>query len=253
MTIRYFSDNRNGKLAYVHLPATKAGGALPAVMFLGGFKSDMAGTKAVYLEDQCRLRGQEFVRFDYSGHGVSDGDFVDGTIGSWLADAMDILDHIVARDVILVGSSMGGWISLRLLQERESRIKGFVGIAAAPDFTKRVKSEMSVADHDMIALLGRLEVPNDYSDEPYIFTRSLLEDGDAQSILGQHHKVAVPMVLIQGKEDEDVPWQTAERINSAYPRAKIDIIYVEDGDHRLSRDQDLTLINDHVMRLSSLA
>ncbi|PCJ03285.1 MAG: alpha/beta hydrolase [Alphaproteobacteria bacterium] len=220
-------------------------------MFLGGFKSDMAGTKALYLEEKCSARGQEFVRFDYTGHGVSDGAFVDGTISAWRQDALDILDHVVTgRDVVLVGSSMGGWIALRILLERPDRVKGLVGIAAAPDFTKDVEEQMSAADRQMMADLGRLEIPNDYSDEPYIFTKALLEDGQEQSLLHKTYRISCSLTLIQGKLDADVPWEKACRIKECFQGPNTDIIFIEDGDHRLSRDDDLAVIDRHVMKLS---
>ena len=251
MTISYYSDDRDTRLAYVRLEATAEGDSLPAVMFLGGFKSDMAGTKAVFLEEQCRARGQEFVRFDYSGHGESDGAFADGTIGSWAQDALDVLDNIVKRDVVLVGSSMGGWISLLLLKERPERIKGVVGIAAAPDFTKDIEEKMTDSDWDMVHKIGRLEVPNDYSVEPYIFTKDLLDDGKENSLLDKTHNIEAPLILLQGKLDDDVEWEKANRIVKSFPGPETQAIFIDDGDHRLSRDQDLKLIDQQVCRISA--
>lgn len=254
MCVSYFSENRALRLAYVRIAPSAEGCALPAVLFLGGFKSDMMGTKAIYLEAQCTARGQEFVRFDYTGHGLSEGAFVDGTIGSWKRDAQDILDHVVkAREVILVGSSMGGWIALLLLIEHSARIKGVVGIAAAPDFTKDIEARMGQAERDMVEEIGRLEVANDYSDEPYIFTKELLEDGRAQSVLHEEYRISCPLTLIQGKLDADVPWEKALKIQECFQGPNTHIEFVEDGDHRLSRDQDLILINTHIMKLSGIA
>ena len=251
MAVSYYTKDDGLKLAYVHVPASGEGENLPAVMFLGGFKSDMEGTKALYLEEQCRMRGQEFVRFDYSGHGESEGEFVDGTISAWAGDAWDILDNIVTRDVILVGSSMGGWISLLLLLERSECVKGVVGIAAAPDFTKDIEAEMSNAEQEMMERQGRLEVPNDYSDEPYIFTKALIEDGRERSLLNKTYRINVPLVLIQGKLDEDVKWEKAVLILTCFQGPDTQVVFVEEGDHRLSRDQDLALIGSHVTRLST--
>ena len=253
MSVSYFSENRELRLAYVRVAPSAQGRALPAVLFLGGFKSDMMGTKAIYLEEQCAARGQEFVRFDYTGHGLSDGAFVDGTIGSWKKDAQDILDHVVkAREVILVGSSMGGWIALRLLIEYSARVTGVVGIAAAPDFTKDVEVRMGQAERDMVEEIGRLEVANDYSDEPYIFTKALLEDGRMQSVLHEQYSISCPLTLIQGKLDADVPWEKALKIQKCFQGPNTHIEFVEDGDHRLSREQDLALINTHIIKLSDI-
>ena len=250
MGVHFFDQEDGGRLAYVHVPAQENGKALPSVMFLGGFRSDMEGTKAVFLENCCRARGQEFVRFDYSGHGQSSGAFVDGTIGRWKNDARDILDRVVDGDVILVGSSMGGWISFLLLLERAERIRGVVGIAAAPDFTKDIEAQMSDAQKMEMQQNGRVETPNDYSDEPYVFTKALIDDGRVRSLLHMQHKIDVPMILLQGKLDADVPWEKALRIQKTFTGAHTEVVFIDDGDHRLSRDQDLALIDQSVQKIS---
>ncbi|MCB1784114.1 MAG: alpha/beta hydrolase [Alphaproteobacteria bacterium] len=252
MTIQYLHGSGHVNLAYVYRVPTGNAANLPAVMFLGGFCSDMSGTKATYLEERCAARGQKFVRFDYSGHGESDGAFADGTIGSWARDAMDILDRVVTGKVVLVGSSMGGWIALRLLLARPDRVAGVVGIAAAPDFTKDIEALMTEAQKKSIAAEGFFEVPNDYGPEPYVFTRHLLEDGRAQCVLGNVHPLSVPLTLVQGKMDMDVPWKKALAIEGAFPGAATKVIFVEDGDHRLSRPEDLALIDREVMAVSGL-
>lgn len=253
MSLSYYESSRGIKLAYIHKSPTKAGENIPAVMFLGGFKSDMEGTKARYLEEQCTNRGQEFLRFDYSGHGQSGGAFVDGTIGAWLQDAVEVMDHVLdGRDVILVGSSMGGWIALRMLLAGAKAIKGVIGIAAAPDFTKDVERAMGQTEHEMMVRLDRLEVPNDYSDEPYIFTRALLEEGAQQCVLGQEYSIQVPLILIQGKQDADVQWEKAVAIKQAFNGPQTNIIFIEDGDHSLSRESDLAIIGREVQALSVL-
>lgn len=250
MSIRYLNNSRSEKLAYIHYSATEQGEHLPTVMFLGGFKSDMEGTKAIYLQEQCQNRGQEFVRFDYTGHGISEGEFTDGTIGKWAQDATDILDNVVSRDVILVGSSMGGWISLLLLLSRSERIKGVIGIAAAPDFTTDIENQMTEEQRQMVKDIDRLEVPNDYSDEPYIFTRALLEDGKKQSLLNRTHNINAPLTLIQGKQDADVAWEKAIKIQECFKGANTQVIFVDDGDHRLSRPEDLELIDEQVRSMT---
>ncbi len=251
MSVSYLKREGKNRLAYVHSEA-KAGVKLPYVLFLGGFKSDMQGTKAQYLEAQCKARGQGFVRFDYSGHGQSDGQFVEGTIGIWRDDARDILDEVAQGPVILVGSSMGGWIALLLMSERAARVQGVVGIAAAPDFTKDVEARMGTQERDELKRTGRLEVSSEYDDEPYIFTQGLLEDGKGQRVLGRIHMISKPLILVQGKLDADVPWQKTRDIRDAYPACSIDVIFVEDGDHRLSRPQDLALIDAQIVKLSTL-
>lgn len=224
--------------------------SLPLVMFCGGYKSDMGGTKATYLEDFCQSRDQSYLRFDYSGHGASGGDFEEGTIGSWANDALDIYRKCAdGHPVILVGSSMGGWVSLLLSLKLGDSLKGMIGIAAAPDFTVRLWHEdfndeqRGIMDRD-----GRIEIPNDYSDEPYIFTKALIHDGEQNQLLNQQHDMNAPIILLQGKQDADVPWQTAEAIKKSFSNVRI--VYIDDGDHRLSRSQDLDLLAQEIIVLS---
>lgn len=236
-------------LAYFFSPAA-AGSVLPCVMFLGGFRSDMSGSKALALEADCKKRGQAFVRFDYSGHGISEGRFEEGCIGQWFADARDILDQVVPPgDVVLVGSSMGGWISLLLLLERKERVKGLVGIAAAPDFTLAIEQALTEAQRLEIEHQGFVEAPSAYG-PPYIITKKLIADGRERSVLNRQHKVDVPMTLVHGRLDQDVPWRTAEEIQRKFEGPQTRILYVEDGEHRLSRPEDLALICAEVEAVS---
>ncbi len=250
MTISYFQTHRGYQIAYCQTNVQSGKEGLPTVVFLGGFKSDMAGTKAIYLEEECKKRGQGFVRFDYFGHGESEGRFVDGTIGRWTEDAADILDNIAHGDIILVGSSMGGWVSLLLLHRYAKRIKAFIGIAAAPDFTKEIEAELSDRQTEEMMENGLVKVPNEYSDDPYIFTRALIEDGRQQCVLDKVHSITTPMVLLQGKCDTSVPWEKALRIKEQFQGPQSDVIFIDDGDHRLSRDQDLALLGNVVERFT---
>ena len=248
---------REGKpnLAYVLTEFSEEGSDLPLVMFCGGYKSDMNGTKATYLEDVCKARGQAYLRFDYSGHGASDGAFEDGKIGSWLDDALDVYDAAGrGRPVILVGSSMGGWIALLFAVQRVGSLKGLIGIAAAPDFTKGLwEEELTEEQRQTIMEKGKLEIPNDYSDEPYIFTKVLFEDANNHMLLDGKHNIEAPMRIIQGMKDTDVPWQTAVRIQESFIGDDVETIFVDDGDHRLSRPEDLELLAKEVTRLSDKA
>lgn len=239
-------------LAYVYVPASGSGKDSPVVMFCSGFKSDMEGTKALYLQEQCQKRGQGYVRFDYRGHGQSDGKFEDGTISLWKQDAMDIMDHIKAEHFILVGSSMGGWISLLLLEARKGSIAGMVGIAAAPDFTRSFRDETFTAElRAEIKEKGYVALPNDYSDEPYIITNALIEDGENNLFMDRSHNIDVPVRLVQGMQDTDVPWQTAHRIKNNI-EGDVEAFLVEDADHRMSRDEDLTLIDAQIRAINDL-
>ncbi|QQG36339.1 MAG: alpha/beta hydrolase [Micavibrio aeruginosavorus] len=219
----------------------------PAVLFLGGFRSDMQGSKALYLDQACRAREQPFVRFDYRGHGLSGGDFKQGTIGLWLKDALDILDQLTAGPVVLVGSSMGGWIGLLLARCRPARICGFIGVAAAPDFTRGIWDErMSAEDRKIMQQQGFIQVPNHYGAEPYVITQSLIEDGARHYILETPPLIGGQIHLVQGMKDEDVVWRTASRLQAALEQAgnpSVQVHFVEEGNHRLSRPDDLVLID----------
>ncbi len=247
MSCQYLEHNETA-LAYHALPAT--GPRQPTVMFLGGYHSDMTGTKALYLEEQCRLRGQGFIRFDYSGHGASGGKFEDGSLSRWKDDARAILDHVVPTGpVILAGSSMGGWIALLLAREHPERIAGVVGIAAAPDFTRQMAAALTQAQKAEMAAQGFIHVPNNYSPEPYLITKSLLDDGEKHCLLDHPFKLPMPVRLVQGMKDEDVPWQTAHRIKNVI-EGDVEVLLRENGDHRLSQPDDLALIGAQVAALS---
>jgi esterase/lipase len=250
MTPSFLKRPDKPDLAYVYTPPKNS--ALPVVVFLGGFKSDMSGTKAGFLEAQCQISGQGFMRFDYSGHGMSGGVFKDGTISQWKEDVMDILSLIPSDRIILIGSSMGGWLSLSLLSGNDPRMKGFIGIAAAPDFTVEVERRLTDAQRREMHENGYIEAPNDYSDEPYIFTKALLEDGRKNFVLGKKHHTNAHIVLIQGKMDADVPWETVNKIKEHFTAPSFDIKLVEDGDHSMSRQEDLIILADTLERMNAL-
>lgn len=247
--------DRSGKpkLAYVYTPPQNQD--LPIVMFLGGYRSDMGGTKAVYLEQQCKARGQGYVRFDYRGHGDSDGLFEDSTIGDWKEDALAIYDHVCGdQPVILVGSSMGGWIGLMVARERSAGVKAFVGIAAAPDFSEAIYNDsLDDAQRAELHEKGIVYVPNDYSDEPYAYRLDFYEEAKSHLLLTQPQSASHPMRLLQGMKDIDVPYEVAVKIKEVYAGADCEIIKVEEGDHRLSTPDDLELLNNTIKELSKLA
>ncbi|MGB4057137.1 MAG: alpha/beta hydrolase [Alphaproteobacteria bacterium] len=246
---------RPGKptLAYIYTESDVKGKKLPLLMFCGGYRSDMNGTKASYLEEQCRKRGQAYVRFDYSGHGQSEGDFSDGTIGGWMYDALDVLNHISpSGPVVLVGSSMGGWIALLMALRWTGTLLGFVGIAAAPDFTKDLYGAMTPAQKRTLDEAGIVAIENDYSDTPYEFTLKLYEESQSHMVLDRPRSIDCPVCLIQGMQDKDVPWETAVKIQKNFSGSEIDVVFVEDGDHRLSRPEDLELIDREIRRLCGI-
>ncbi|MBP0493069.1 alpha/beta hydrolase [Pararoseomonas indoligenes] len=226
-------------LAWAALPGTG-----PAVVFLGGFRSDMEGSKAVHLRDHCAERGRAFLRLDYSGHGISGGAFEDGTIGIWAEDAAQVIEARAPGPLVLVGSSMGGWIALLLAQRwGAGRVKGLVGIAAAPDFTEALMpGEFTEADREALASDGVLRRPSQYG-EAIPITRRLLEDGRNHLLLPGPIAYEGPVRLLQGMADPDVPWRHALRIVEALPGPDTVLTLVKDGDHRLSRPQDLALLS----------
>jgi pimeloyl-ACP methyl ester carboxylesterase len=250
MSIKYLERAGAPRLAYCLTEASEKGAQLPALLFCGGYRSDMAGTKALFLEEQCRARGQAFLRFDYRGHGSSDGDFMDGTISRWKEDARAMLGLLAPHPVVIAGSSMGGWIALLLGRDLPQRIAGIVGIAAAPDFTKNLEDEkLTPAQRADMNGRGYIEEPNDYDPQPYVFTRALREDGRANFLLDGVTELPMKIRLIQGMRDADVPWQTAHRIRAAIA-GDVEVFLVEEGDHRLSRPQDLALIGREAAALS---
>lgn len=222
----------------------------PIIMFLTGLASDMMGSKASYIDDVCSHYGFGYVRFDFRGHGQSHGTFKDGTIGLWLEDAMAIFDMVLCgREIYLVGSSMGGWISLLLARARAERVKGLIGLAAAPDFTKDIKQEMTTSQKNDLEKNGYFILPSDYGTEGYSITKSILEDGDKHCLLDAPLNIHCPVRLIQGKKDADVEWTTAQRIYDVLTTPDKKIIYRPAGDHRLSTPEDLDVLKSVLLEL----
>jgi pimeloyl-ACP methyl ester carboxylesterase len=225
------------RLAY-----TLISGKDPAVVFLPGFRSDMTGDKATHLAQLCAARGQAMLRFDYSGHGASGGRFEDGDIGQWTADALALIDAFTQGPLVLVGSSMGGWVALLAALARPGRVAGLVGVAAAPDFTERLMWQaMSPREREQLMAEGVLHVPSQYGD-PYPITRRLIEDGRRRLLLDEPIALDCPVRLLHGQRDPDVPWETALRVAERLSGTDVQVTLVKDGDHRLSRPQDLALL-----------
>jgi len=202
----------------------------------------MTGTKALWLEDWARARGRAFLRFDYRGHGASSGDFLDGAIGDWADDAAEAVSRLTQGPQILVGSSMGGWIALLLARRLSERVAGLVGIAAAPDFTEDIWARMDEAQQRQLMAAGRIEQPSDYSDEPYVITRRLIEDGRDQLVLRAPLALPFPVRLLQGTADMDVPVSVALRLLDHIDCPDARLTLVKDADHRFSGPRELALI-----------
>ena len=215
-------------------------GRLPGIVFLGGFLSDMTGTKALFLEDYCRRRGRAFLRFDYFGHGASSGDFALGTIGRWREDAIAVLDSLTEGPQILVGSSMGGWIMLLAALARRERVAALVGIAAAPDFTMDLLPQrLSEGQRRELEANGSVVLLSDYDPAGYLYTRRLIEDGNRHLLLRGPINLPVPVRLLHGLADASVPWQTSLRLTERLTGTDVAVTLVKNGDHRLSTEADL--------------
>lgn len=224
-------------------------GRAPTVVFLPGFRSDMTGDKATMLAAFCAGRGHAMLRFDYSGHGASSGAFEDGTIGAWAADAVAAIDALTTGKLILVGSSMGGWIALLTALLRPERIAALVGIAAAPDFTQRLMWDaMAPPERAKLQRDGVLYVPSQYG-EPTPITLGLIEDGTKHLVLTGSIPIRCPVRLLHGQADPDVPWELALEIVRQVETADARVTLIKDGDHRLSRPADLELLRETVAGL----
>ncbi len=229
-------------------------GAGPGVVFLGGFRSDKEGTKALALEAWARRTGRAFLRFDYSGHGASSGDFLDGSIGDWFADAQAAILTLTQGPQVLVGSSMGGWIALLMARAHPERLAGLVTIAAAPDFTEDLTWPGLSPDQQREMMdKGQIALPSDYSDEPYIFTRKLIEDGRRNLVLRSPLTFAIPVRLLQGTADSDVPPSVAQRLFDHATGDDIRLTLVKGADHRFSTPACLRLIEEAVADVSGTA
>lgn len=235
--------NKPSFLKRKNLPALayhQLDGSGPGIVFLGGFRSDMTGSKAEALARFCAEHGQAFVRFDYRGHGNSEGAFKDGTIGKWKQDATDILTRLTKGPQILIGSSMGGWIALLLALDMPRRVAGLIGIAAAPDFTENLMWEkLTPRQKKQVETEGSVTVPSDMGDS-YPITRELIEDGRAHLLLPHRHlPIDCPVRLLHGTNDEDVPWEVSLAINEKVTTKDVKTFLVEGGDHRLSGEKDI--------------
>jgi pimeloyl-ACP methyl ester carboxylesterase len=241
-------------LAYRRRFASRDGAKAPGIVFLGGFKSDMTGTKASTLDEFCQAHGLSFLRFDYSGHGESSGDFLDGTISRWFADALAAFDRLTEGPQILIGSSMGGWIMLLVALARPERIKGLVGVAPAPDFTEAlIWPSLSERDREKLLRDGKLEQPSDYSPEPYVITRALIEDGRRNLLLNSTIDIEAPVRLLHGLNDRDVPHGVSLQLQAKLKSQDVIVQLIKDGDHRLSRPQDLARLCTAVEELVQLS
>ncbi|HBQ35937.1 MAG TPA: alpha/beta hydrolase [Rhodobacteraceae bacterium] len=241
--------NANGRKIAYH----KTGGKGPGVVFLGGFKSDMNGTKAVALERWAKAQGRHFLRLDYSGHGQSSGQFKDGCIGEWAEDAKAVIEAVCQGPQVLVGSSMGGWISLLLTRMIPEKIVGLVGIAAAPDFTENsMWAGFSPQQRAELEKTGHLVLPSDYG-EPYIITKKLIEDGRKQLVLQTPLPLPFAVRLLQGTADHSVEIPVALGLLEHADSPDMRLTLIKGGDHSLSLPQNLILIEKTVAEVLAIS
>lgn len=236
----YVSADR--ELAYHKLNAQGDGASAPGLIFLGGFRSDMTGAKAMFLQNWAEARGLSYLRFDCRGHGASSGVFEEGCVGDWAEDAAEVLQRLTKGPQILVGSSMGGWIALLLARRFPDRIAGLVGVAAAPDFTQRRWLGFTTVQQQEIEKQGYIALVSAYDDAPYLYTLKLFEDGRKQEVLDQPLVLPFPVRLLHGTADPDVPYSVSVELLEHATCEDARLTLVKGGDHRLSSPENLRLL-----------
>ena len=246
--ISYHNLKQGGKRAYKALHQERANAQNPGLVFLAGHGSDMDGSKAIALENMANRHNIPFLRFDYFGHGRSDGHFLDGNLSRWLEDCKAMLDALTKGPQILVGSSLGGWLMLLTALQRKNRIAGMVGIAAAPDFTEALIWEtLTPAQQKRMKIRGQIALPNPYADEDVIYPYHLIEDGQKHLLLKKEIDLNIPVILHQGMQDCEVPWQTAIQLAEKLTSKDVQIILDKHGGHRYSEAAQIDALLASVM------
>jgi pimeloyl-ACP methyl ester carboxylesterase len=235
----------SNRLAYFH---TTGNIKVPAILFLGGFMSDMNGTKAIALEQFCKAKGYSYMRFDYFGHGQSTGTFTQGTIGTWKNNVLTMIDHLGNQPVIIVGSSMGAWLMFLAAQERKQKIAALIGIASAPDFTENLIWDlMNEDERQQLLENGLFEQHSPYNQNPYPISKTLIEEGRNHLILPSDIAISCPVRLLHGMKDDDVPYNLSISLVQKIQSQDVQLQLIKDSDHRMSSDSDIRLIT-HVIK-----
>lgn len=241
----FLLNDQGDRLAFDHCV-----GRGPTVLFLPGFHSDMQGRKALALHDWAREHEYDFLRFDYRGHGQSDGNINDYVLSDWLADARLMLERQAGDRSLLVGSSMGAWLALQLAEQHPARTEGVITIAAATDFTDRILSTAATPEQlESLAERGCFLQESEYDDRPYSVTLRLIEDGQRLRMLHRTIEIRCPVVLLHGSSDSDVPWVNSLKTLNALASRQAELVLVKDGDHRLSSPPDLRRLTSQLERL----
>ena len=240
---------KDNTIAYCHIPRSKSNNKA-GIVFLNGFMSDMNGDKAKYLQKKCAKAGREFLKFDYSGHGNSSGSFEKGCISTWLNESISIIKKLTYGPQIIVGSSMGGWLAILITKKIPAKISAIVGIAAAPDFTQKLwNHKLSNKEKNVINKTGRIILKSEYNEDGYIFTKKLFDDGKKHTILNKSLAIECPIRLLHGMLDDSVCPDTALNILKSINSNDIELIYIKNGNHRLSSQKNKSLIWREVLRL----
>ena len=249
LNLKPMSENQPSYLEYGsghRLAYFKTDGKSPTVVFMGGLKSDMTGTKALFLEKICQQADLGYIRFDYTGHGRSGGTFREGTIGDWHRDTLAIIDQLTVGPLVVIGSSMGGWQALLATRARPDRVKGLIGLAAAPDFTENLLwPDLTEDQKKELDTKGEIQMPSDY-EEPYIFTKALFEDGKKHLLLDGPLKLDMPVRLIHGLADKDVPHWVSEKIMTQLDSPDATLTLIEGAGHSLSEDSQLRVLQSQL-------
>ena len=232
-----FLDHKGVRLAYRFGPGTG-----PLIVFLPGYMSDMTGAKAQAISDHARQNGRAMLRLDYSGCGASEGDFLDGSIGRWTQDVLALINHVwPSGKVVLVGSSMGGWIALLAGLALKDRLAGLVGIAAAPDFVVW-GLKIGEAERRQLESHGFFTRESEYGPEPYRYSRAFIEDSPSHLLMDGQIEIKAPVRLLHGQLDDAVPWRLSLDISARITGDDVQVRLIKDGDHRLSREADIAAL-----------
>lgn len=247
-----YLSTAGGRIAY-HQHISTHNPHLPGIIFLGGFMSDMGGTKAMALQEFCEKNDYSYLRFDYFGHGQSDLTFTDGTISLWKQNAVDVIDQLTQGPQLLIGSSMGGWIMLLAALARAERVAGLIGIASAPDFTRGLIWDLlDAATQQILRIKGIYSLESEYGDAPYPITYQLIEDGDRHMLLHQEIPIHCPVRLLHGMQDRDVPHTLSLKLVEQLKSDDAQVTLIKNADHRMSTAKNIQLLCERLEEMLAI-